>query len=338
MAFADIQVLQSTTASGTTVGPDSAAAMTVDLSLTGVTAGSTLLVVGTMFLTTGWPYAKATSVASSGDTWSTPVKLDNGFSEGDVFYSATRSFYAVAANVGGGNDTVTVSFNGADPFNADATESVPSTKGVQYRLALIEIGDARTAAPIDTVVTKRVVSGTTTAVTTGVLAQTDNIQVWVHGLNTSYSGVPSGFTSLITKSNGEDSIHGAVVAHRKVTSATSTTVTQTHGSVATAVGGFLITLRAADSGGGSVRYKFLMDTTNFTSSDTAVEVHVWRNSEPYTGTAERYTGLTGDAVAGTLYVTTDLPPNVSVGDTIKAAIFNATDASVGYVTGTVESY
>lgn len=337
MAFENISVLQSSVESGTLTGPGDASAMTVDLALTGVTAGSALLLVGTAFLTSGWPYVKMTSVASTGDVWTTPVKYDLGFDNGGTFFNAGRGFYAIAADADGGDTTVTVSFNGADPFSGEATQSVEAAKGVQYHLALIEIALARTAAPVDLVVSNKVTTGTDTSVTTGVLTQTDNVQVWVHGLFTSYSGVPSGFTSLLTTSNGTGGLPGTVIAHREVSSAASTTVSQTHGTVDTAVGGFLITVRAAETGGSTYRYKFLLNSSTFTSADTSVEAHVWRNGEPYAKVAERYTGLAGDGTAGILYITSGLPADALATDTIKAAIFNGTDASVGYVSGTVES-
>lgn len=337
MPYANIQVAQSDTDFGTTVGPNSSAAMDVTLSLIGVTANSTLVVVGTMFLTSGWPYAKCSGVASTGDTWSTPAVLSNGYSNSGTFYTAARSFVSVASGVTSGNKTVTVSFNGSDPFNGEATQSVESTKGVQYRLALIEITNARTSGAIDLIVSNVVTSGTSTAVVTGELAQTDNIQIWCHGTYTGYSGVPSGFTSLMTKSNGDDSLHGAVIAHRKVTSSASTTITQNHTETTTAVGGFVIVIKAADASGVTYRYNFQLDPAEFTSADTGIEAHVWRNGESYEVVAERYTGLSGDATAGTLLITTGLPTNVDVTDTIKADLFNTTHASAGKVTGTVEA-
>lgn len=337
MAFANIQVAQSVSASGTTTGPGTASAMTVNLNLTGVTAGSTIVVVGVMFLTSGWPYAACTGVTSTGDTWSAPVKVDAGYDNTNTFFNASRLFYSVASNVTSGSKTITVSFNGVDPFNSEAIQTVEVTKGVQYRLVAIEITNARTTGALDAMVENKTATGATTDVVSGLLDQTDNIQIWVHGAYTSYSGAPSGFTPILTKSNGDDAIIGGIVAHRKVTSSASTTVSQGHGTVTTSVGGMLITIKAADAAGATYRYKFLLDPATFTSADTAVEAHVWRNGEPYAVVAERYTGLTGDATAGTLLITTGLPSNVAATDTIKAQVFNTTDASVGYVTGTVEA-
>jgi len=335
MAFENIQVAQSVTAFGTTVGPGSTTAMTFTMSLTGVAANSALLLVGSMVMKDGWPYAFATSV-SGGGTWSTPVHFNCGVFEG-TFNTSARQVYAIAENVSAGDKTITVSVNGVGSLTGSPSPlSVASTNGVQYRLALIEISDARGSSAIDKVVTAVVNTGTTTSLDTGALTQTDNIQIWTHGTYVSYSGVPSGFTSLMTASNPSDSIHGTVIAHRKVTSAASTTVSQTHGTAATAVGGQLIVIRAAEVTGATYRYKFLLDSTQFTSADTGLEVHVWRNGEPYTTLAERYTGLAGNATAGTLYVT-GVPENVALTDTIKAKVFNTADASIGYITGTVEA-
>jgi len=84
----------------------------------------------------------------------------------------------------------------------------------------------------------------------------------------------------------------------------------------------------------ALRYKFQLDDATFTSADTGVTGDVWRNASPNTGTSEHYTGLSGAATAGDLYITS-IPSNVSLSDTIYGIFYNSSDTS-GLIQGTVE--
>lgn len=335
MAFENITVTQYDTDSGTVAGPDSTAAMQVQLSLTGVAAGAALAVIGTVVITSGWPYAQLTSVSdSNGDTWGEIRHFNSGVAEDTTFYTSARHVFALCTASDGGNVTVTLNFNGVYPFGG-AIESVPSSKGVQYNLALVEIPGMRTSSPIDVAATDVVTSGTTTEVVTGALSQTDNLILYSHGTWVSYSGAPASFTSMLSANNG--AIIGGLLAYRKITSASSQTITHTHGSAASAVGGWAIVLRAAETAGGTYRYKLQLDPTTFDETDTNLTVYIWRNSAFDTGIAEKYTGQAGET-DGSILITTGLPSNLTSSDVITFLVVSGDGTTrAGPGVGTVEA-
>ena len=101
--------------------------------------------------------------------------------------------------------------------------------------------------------------------------------------------------------------------------------------------GVLYVLKQAAAASGP-RYEFSLRSDTFTSADTDLEVFVWRNGSPHTVLAERYTGQAGDATAGLLKVTSGLPVDVDVADTIIGLVrqTGGTGDTSGIITGSVE--
>jgi hypothetical protein len=310
MSFANISVLNVVTDK---LLP-AAGVATAELTLTGVTAGSLLLITGSYYIS-GGVSANLLSVADTqSNTWS---NINNFRPDGIALV-----FSAIAMNATAGNTTITATFT-----------SHANSRRIAW--AAFEIGGALTASAIDQLVTNTSPSGSTsTSVTTAALAQTDNLLIFTHGTWTNSSGgAPSGWTSHLTHANGVDGIIGTQISSRQVTSTAGVTAAVTHSTTGTTNGAQIIVLKAALAS--SIRYRFELDDTTLTSSDTGITGFVWRNGSPSSVLAEEYTGLSGDATAGRILITA-IPVGVSLGDSITGAFYNTTDHSM-FVTGVVEA-
>ena len=151
-----------------------------------------------------------------------------------------------------------------------------------------------------------------------------------------YFGVPvnpAGWTSRLAQTNG--TLIGCQVSTLKVT-ATTAVVGEVTGSSNGSTSGALLVIKAATTGAGPT-YEFTLRSDTFTSADTNLEAFVWRNGDPNVVLAERYTGLSGDATAGKLKITSGLPAGVSTGDTIRGLIrvIGGTGDTSGIISGTV---
>jgi len=292
-------------------GEDSSISVSFD---SPVSAGSMLVVIGTAGETVEYQAGLLSSV-SGGGTWSTPDNVRS-----DASY-APNVFLSYALNVSAGSPTVTLTIN--------------RSAGVQVSGVLFEIEKAATVSAVDKTMlgTGPTTGNTTTLPSTGTLTQTDNLLILCVG---GYFGVPvnpSGWTSRLAQANG--TLLGCQVSTLKVT-ATTAVVGEVTGSSNGAASGALLVIKAATTGSGPT-YEFTLRSDTFTSADTGLEAFVWRNGDPDVVLAERYTGLSGDAVAGKLKITSGLPAGVSTGDTVRGLVrvIGGTGDTSGIITGTV---
>lgn len=142
-------------------------------------------------------------------------------------------------------------------------------------------------------------------------------------------GSPTGWDSVASTSGV---IQSAGVATKTATaleavSATWTHNTTTYGSVAMAA---TYTLSGA-----AYRAKFELDPSVFTSADTSIEGYVWFTGNPDDGAGTYFSGLSGDATAGTLYITSGLPGGLVDAQAIIGVFHNGTDTS-GLIAGVIE--
>lgn len=310
MAFANVQIksvatLKDLPAAGVT---------TAQITLTGVTAGSLLVISGSYYISGG----VSSSLLSVADTQTNTWGNINNFRPDGV----ALIFSAMAHNVASGDTTITATFT-----------SHANSRRISW--AAFEITGAKTSDALEKQVTNTSpVSSTSTSVTTGTLAQTDNLLLFNHGTWTNSSGgAPSGWSSHLTHANGVDGYIGAQISSLKVTSVSTLTPTVTHSLTGTTNGAQVLVIQATTAG--ALRYKFQLNPATFTSADTDLTVYVWRNGAPDSVLAEKYTGLSGDAtIAGDLYITSP-PVGATVNDSITGAIYNGTDFCM-FVTGVVE--
>lgn len=306
MAYADIGVRQSAT--GTVSAEDGTVTITLP---SAVASGSTLVLVGCAIDGVTSQACLLSSVAdTSSNTWGTAT---NARSAPNL---APNAFGCTALNCAAGSPTVTATFN------------LSSSNKVS--MALLEIENVPTTGVVDAAVTG-IQAGTSSTSTsgTGTLDQTAELLVLCCG---GWFGVPtnpSGWTSVLNQQNG--SYIGCQISHKTVASTDSVVGTVDHES-SPSTSAVMFALKAASTG--AVQYKFQLNTSTFTSADTAITGFVWRNALPDSGQAQRFTGLAGDAVAGDLYITTDLPVDAALSDTIYGIFYNGTDTS-GLISGAV---
>lgn len=177
------------------------------------------------------------------------------------------------------------------------------------------------------------ISSSSVTSTTATLSPT---QLAFSGFASFASGVgsPTGWDALASNANGTNGVHAFGAAKRLIdTSAAAQAVwtytTSTNGAAATIASYALETT-------GTYKLKFEFDSSVFTSADTSIEGYVWFDQDPDDGAGTYYSGLSGDATAGTLYITTGVPVTVGLSTVVKGIFFNATDTS-GLVTGAVEA-
>lgn len=279
-----------------------------------VAAGSMLVVIGTGLDESGDVTLRLNSV-SGGGSWSSPINtrvLED--------YSP-NCFASVAHNVSAGSPSITLSW-------AKATNNSVS-------FAIIELTKVVTSSGIDKS-KYGTASGAYSISTeaTGTLTQTHNIALLVAGGYLGIPNNPSGWTNVLSISNGGPSI-GCLVCYKSTTTTDTITGTVSYSDNGI-VSALLLIIKAAVAGPG-YKYKFVLNDATFTSADTGITGYVWRNGDPDTVLAEKYTGLAGDATAGVLYITSGLPANVDSGDTIVGSFYNSADGSRPFVTGTVEN-
>lgn len=306
MAFENIAVRQ---APSTVVSADDA---TVTLSIT-VAAGSTLILIGGAVNGVTYQTSLLNSATYGANAFGTPVNLRTGSQ-----YLA-NVFVAVAENVSAGTYTVTGNFS--------------QSSNNKVSMACIEIEKPVTSSGTTTPVTGAGTAGATSTSTssTGALAQTDNIIVGCAAGPFGTPVNPAGYSSVLTQANG--TYLGCQISYKKVTATDAVTFTVDHESGGTP-GAIALAVLAATAGG-TKQYKFLLDATAFTSSDTGITGYVWRNGAPDNVLAEKYTGLEGDAVAGTLIIT-GVPAAAETTDTVIGSFYNGTDGSAPFVSGAVE--
>lgn len=312
MAFANIQVVASVTDLATPAGNTS------QITITGVTAGSCLVIVGSYYITSGIACELLSVADTKSNTWAV-VEADQ-----DAAGPNAILFAAAAHNVAAGDTTITATFT-----------SHANTRRIAW--SVLEISGAKTAAAVSLIATGNASAGVSTvSVTTGVLAQTDNILIACFGVWANWNnGITSAGWNLILK-NPNGSPIGSVIASRKVTATDSQVVTAGSSSApGLATTGFVLAVQAATIG--SHRYKFDgFDPADLTSGDTGITALVWRNGDYTTVMPEVYTDLSGDSTPGTLLITSDLPDDVGESDTVVAKIFNGTNHSF-FVAGSVEA-
>lgn len=310
MAFEAIAVRQSK--AFTVTGEDTSVAATLD---SAVAAGSTLVIIGTEASTDGLVAILSSVSDTSTNTWGTPTNTRTAGAY------APNTFACVAENVASGSPTVTMTFGGSDG----------NTNKVSF--TLIEVENPVTSSGVDKLVTGTASGSTSTSTSaTGALTQTDNLVILAAGGWFGTPSNPSGWTNIQSVMNG--AYMGSLVCHKTVTATDSITGTVAH-EAAAATSAIMLVIKAATAGS-ALQYTFTFDTSTFTSADTGITGYVWRNATPDQAAAQRFTGLAGDATAGTLHITDDLPSGLSVSDTIYGIFYNGTDTS-GLVSGTVES-
>lgn len=280
-----------------------------------VPAGATLVLIGAGVhdsATDVAPYLNSVADTQT-NTWQTPINVRAS----GTYYP--QVFAALAYNVAAGTPTVTGTF----------TQSVTDNL---FSAALIEITGAPTASALETSVNATATSGTSiTTAATGALSQAANALVACFGGWIGYPTNPGGWSSALTQNNGVNI--GCQISYKTINDASSRTETFTTSEIA---GGAILMLVIKQAAGAALRYKFEMDTTAFTSADTGIVGFVWKNATPDIGTAQKFTGLAGDATAGKLLIDTGLPPDVALSDTIYGIFYNDADTS-GLITGTVEA-
>lgn len=279
-----------------------------------VPAGAALVLIGCATNVIGDPMPRVTAVSDSlSSTWG---GLTNVIAGGQ--YSPPQVFSALALNVSAGTPTVTATFGTGLLDRAS--------------VALLEITGLPTSDALDKSVNHTVSGGTSiTTPATGALSQAANVLVACFGGWIGTPNNPGGWSSVLTQANG--AFIGAQISTRIIDDAASRTETFTAESIGQ---GSILMLVLKQAAGAALRYKFEMDTTAFTSADTGIVGFVWKNATPDTGTAQKFTGLAGDATAGKLLIDTGLPTDVALSDTIYGIFYNDADTS-GLITGTVEA-
>lgn len=286
-----------------------------------VLAGSALVVVAAAIETTGYQTVRLSSV-SGGGTWGNVTNVADAGS-----YSA-NVFSALAPNVSAGSPTVTLTLSGSFSPLANAKLS-----GVLFEIEKAE------QSPLDKTVTGAATGGALSISTsaTGLLSQSDELLILCAGGYFGEPANPAGWTSRLTQTNG--TYIGAQVSTLKVTSTASVVGTVSTPAGATGSSALMLSLKADEILSGGFRYKFLLRSDTFTSADTSLEAFVWRNGDPDSAAAEKYTGLAGSATAGTLLITSGLPVGVALSDTVRAVIRQSggTGDTSGIIAGTVEA-
>jgi len=282
-------------------------------------SGSMLVLIGVGRNTSSGETVVLSSVTDSrSNTWQTPANVQLAGSY------TPNVFAAYAYNVAAGATTVTASVN-------------QSSNGA-ISWALFEITGAATSAAVDKTATgtgTTNTAGSVSTASTGTLTQAANLAILCAG---GYFGIPqnpSGYTSALSQQNG--AAVGAQISYKTVAATTAITGTVAHetGANTELTSALLLVVKQASTS--NLRYKFLLNPSLFTSADTGVEGDVWRNGTPSTVLSEYYSGLSGDATSGVLYIT-GVPSGVALTDTITGSFYNGTDGSRPYVTGTVETY
>jgi hypothetical protein len=314
MAYADIKREQAVTGLATPAGATS------DLTLTGVKAGSTLIVVGSYYITTGITSELLSVADDQSNTWAVIENNQDADGPGGILFAA------VAHNVAAGDTTITATFT-----------SHANSRRIAW--AAIEISGAKSSAAVSLVATRTSPSGTLTVpITTGVLDQTDNILVacWGVWANWNQGIITDGWNQILKNSNGTGGVTGVVIGDKKVTSLASETVTAGSTSASGySTTGFVLVVKAAEVGD----YKYVFpnfDPDDLTDADTGITALVWRNGDYKTTFPEVYEGLAGHATPGRLEITSGLPPDVSGSDSVVAMIYNSTKYSF-FSLGSVES-
>ncbi len=288
----------------TTITPDSA-----------ITAGSTLVLVGMASDNISYLACLLNSATdTSSNAWGTP---ENVRGAGDY---VPNVFGCVAYNAAASTPTITLNWNQATSNNVG--------------FALFEIEKVPTSAVLDlSVEGTSSGAGSTSTSATGTLDQTDNLLILCAGGWFGIPTNPSGWTNVLNHSNGSGGVVGCQISCKTTSTTDSVTGTVAHETASAAA--LMLVLKAA-AAGAALRYKFLLNSSTLTSADTAITGYVWRNCDPDTGYAEKYTGLAGNATAGVLYIDTGLPSNVLETDTIVGSFYNGSDGSRPFVTGDVE--
>lgn len=301
-----------------------------------VEAGSVIVVIGTAVASTDQAALMSTPSGGSA-TWSAAT---NTRASGDYLPNVAA---AIGENVSAGSPTITV------PFTVNGTTvSGGSPATFRFSGVMLEVEKAPASGVVDTGAspktgTASATSSTSTAAT-GTLAQSDNLLVLCAG---GWFGIPvnpSGWTSRLTQQNG--AFIGSQISTLNVTS----TATQT-GTVAHDVGGatsaILLVLKAAVDD--ALVYEFEFASSELPSAEGSIEALIARNAEPMAVgvTYEYYSGLTaesgtkaGDSTTRLLRITSGLPSNISVSDTLRGSFRKSggtTQGSVAWIAGTVKA-
>lgn len=297
----------------TVSGEDGSISVTLD---TAVAAGSTLVLIGAAQNSSTSQASLLNSASDGTNTWGSPTNVRSAGAY------APNVFACVAENVSAGSLTVTGSFS--------------ATSNNAVSLALLEVEKPVTSSGVDQTTTGTGPGSPNTSTSigpTGTLSQTDNLVIGCIGGWFGIPTAPAGYSSVLTQQNG--SYIGAVIGYKTVAATDPITFTVNHEATGGATSGVVLVIKAATAGA-ALRYRFNLDADTFTSSDTGITAYVWRNSGPDGVVAEKYESLSGDATAGQLLITSDLPSDIAAADTITGVLYNGTDTS-GLITGTVES-
>ena len=267
---------------------------------------------------------------TGGGTW---ANIANGRSSGSYGPSAFGAFLAGAS--------------GSPSFSFPFTDNgVAISGGLRVAGVLVEI-NAQAASYLDGAVKtgSGAVNSTSTSISTGALAQTDNLLLGVVALWSGMPGNPAGWTSLLSQSNG--STPGVQVSWQKTTAVTNTTFTVSHTAApGVPTSGLLWVIKAIDVGTFIYEFQFPSSGTgSMPSNQGTIRAVVARNRDPFTtGSYEYYNGLTaatgtaaGDSTTRLLTITS-VPNDVALTDTLRAS-FETADAnsgSVGWIPGTVK--
>lgn len=289
-----------------------------------VAAGSTLVLAGGA-ATGGAQSVRITAITdTSGNTWSTLTNTTAA-----AAYSP-NAIVAVAQNVAAGTPVLTITNN--------------MTTDTRPNLVLLEVTNVPTTAVVDAIVTGQGdgVSFSITSNGTGVLTQTDFVAIavgagWIG--DPSNPTAPTTWTEHMSIANGSGAgLIGTQVSSRVFTgSNTSISVTIPTPDVATTNGYCILLVLKAKNAGINIRYKFILDSAVFTSATTNITGFIWRNGTPDAVLAQRFTGLSGSATSGVLYITANLPTGVSVSDTLYGNFYTSTNTS-GIIGGVVETF
>lgn len=296
----------------TVSGEDGTVTVSLDSS---VAAGSTLVVVAGAYSDIATDGTRLTSVSdTSSNTWESPTNVRA------VESWAPNVFGAVAQNVASGSPTLTLNLSIAS--------------GNRVSGALFEVSSCVTSSGIDKTVTGTSTTSSISTSATGTLTQANNLVILCAAGWFGEPSNPSGWVSDLTKTNGVGGYLGCQVSHK--TTSTTSSVTGTVSSSAAGASSALMYVIKEAAAVATLRYKFLLNASTFTSADTSITGYVWRNGDPDNTVAEKYTSLAGDATAGVLYITSGLPAGAATSDTIIGSFYNSTDGSRPFVAGTVE--
>lgn len=296
----------------TVSGEDGTVTVSFDSS---VAAGSTLVVVVGAYSDIETDGTRLTSVSdTSSNTWESPTNVRA------VESWAPNVFGAVAQNVASGSPTLTLNLSIAS--------------GNQVSGALFEVSGCVTSSGIDKTVTGTSTASSISTSATGTLTQANNLVILCAAGWFGAPSNPSGWVSDLTQANGTGGYLGCQVSHK--TTSTTSSVTGTVSSSSAGDSSALMYVIKEAAAGATLRYKFLLNASTFTSADASITGYVWRNGDPDNTVAEKYTSLAGDATAGVLYITSGLPAGAAASDTIIGSFYNSTDGSRPFVAGTVE--